>query len=232
LHYQATGENRYAPEGTYRDILEILRRDFDVRVSEVEPTAQSLHGVNVVLIANPNDQAFGTNPPPKHVAAHHVATFRNFIQRGGGLIVLGNQDNHNLETKDLNRLLGEFGMRFEANYTDFKRFTFGPDVPALAGLRWAYYVGNQIQLDPKHPSHPTAWVTNDPGVPLLKGQRNAPGVLLAGAQLGRGRVLVGTDGGWLTANALNGVGIGGYYITDHDNPEIIRRMIDWTAHRR
>ena len=231
LHYQAKGENRYAPDGAYHDVLEILRRKFEVRVSDVEPTVGTLRGVDVILIANPNDRAFGTNPPPAHLSGLNIGTLTRFIRRGGGLILMGNQENHNLEMTAVNQLLGSFGMRFETNYTDLKRFTFSITVPAepLAQLRWAYYSGNQIQLDPNHPAHPKPWIINNSADPILKGQRNTAGILLAGATLGRGRIIVVTDSGWISANALNGVGIGGYYIADHDNPEIIQRMVDWAA---
>lgn len=232
LRYQAPGENRYAPDGTYRDILQTLGQTFEVKVSAAEPTMESLRGVDVVLLANPNDQAFGTNAPPFHMTAKNIATWKQYIRRGGGLILMGNQDNHNLETIEVNQLLREFGMTFEPNYTDLKRLTIPVGVPALAGLRWAYYSGNQIRLIPDHSAHPRPWVTNDPAQPLLKGQRNAAGILMAGAQLGKGRVIVATDSGWISANALNGVGIGGYYISDHDNPEIIRRMLLWAATQR
>src|SRR4051812_29819081 len=67
-HYNAVGETRYLPEGNYKDILNRLGAEFDVRVHSQPLNAQTLAGVNVVLIANPSDKAAGTNPAPPHVS--------------------------------------------------------------------------------------------------------------------------------------------------------------------
>ena len=111
LHFQAPGENRYPADGSYQDVLDRLRATFEVRVSAAPPTAKLLTGVDVVLLANPNDHAVGTNAPPPHLQPADVRTLARFVERGGGLIVLGNQEGHNLEVNDLNRLLGRFGVR-------------------------------------------------------------------------------------------------------------------------
>src|ERR1051326_217134 len=96
-HYNALGEARYLPDGTYKEILTRLAAEFDVRVHSQPLNPQSLAGVKVLLIANPSDKAVGTNPPPAHVTAADIETLDEFVRKGGGLIVMENQENHNLE---------------------------------------------------------------------------------------------------------------------------------------
>src|SRR5687767_3771679 len=63
-YFNAAGEDRYLPDGTYKEVLERLRNHFDVRVHNERLTRQALTGVRVVLIANPNEAAVGTNRAP------------------------------------------------------------------------------------------------------------------------------------------------------------------------
>src|SRR5437762_7660726 len=56
-YFNAEGENRYSPDTTYKDILERIRAEFDVRADSKPLTRQSLAGVNVIVIANPSDKA-------------------------------------------------------------------------------------------------------------------------------------------------------------------------------
>src|SRR6476469_6709461 len=94
-YFNAKGENRYLPDGQYRDVLTRLRDHFDVRVNDQPLNAQTLKDVAVVLIANPSDKASGKNPPPNHVSPADVSELTRFVQAGGGLIAMGNQENHN-----------------------------------------------------------------------------------------------------------------------------------------
>ena len=231
LHFQAAGENRYAPDGAYREVLGRLRESFEVRVSAERPSAKLLAGVDVVLLANPNDRAHGTNPPPPHLAAQDVRTLGQFVERGGGLIVLGNQENHNLEVTDLNRLLRRFGLGLTNRFHDAKLIAVPSAVPAIGGLRWGFYTGNEILTVPGHRARPVAWITNDVAQPTLTGQRNGPGVLLAASSPGKGRVVLATDAGWITDNALKDLGIGGLNLRGQDNWEIFRRLCLWVVSR-
>src|SRR5256885_15170857 len=88
--FNAAGESRYLPDGTYKAVLEKLREEFTVRVESNPPTARSLAGVNVVLIANPSDQAVSNNPAPHHFSKADSSALVNFVEKGGGLIVMGN----------------------------------------------------------------------------------------------------------------------------------------------
>ena len=52
---------------------------------------------------------------------------------------------------------------------------------------------------------------------------------MAGAELGKGRVMVTTDSGWFLNAALNGEEAGGVVIENHDNREIARRLARWVG---
>ena len=229
LHYQAPGENRYPAQGAYSNALALLSRQFEVRVSDARPTAASLADVDVVLLANPNDLPHGTNVPPVHVSPAESEVWESFVKQGGGLLILGNQEAHNLEIHDLNGLLGGFGLALTNRYHDAKIVKIPATVPEIGGLRWAFYTGNEVVLTPGHPAQPTAWITNDVAGPTATGRRNEPGILLATAQLGRGRVVVATDAGWITRNALLELGIGDLTLRDQDNAEILVRLCGWLA---
>lgn len=140
-----------------------------------------------------------------------------------------NQENHNLETVAMNRLLARFGMEVSDDYTDAKALRIPKDAPIIGGLLWAYIIGDSVQIDPSHPAAPRAIVTNDLSQKPLKGTRDAEGILLAAAEPGKGRVLVITESGWILNAALNGEEAGGVVIKNHDNREIARRLTRWVA---
>lgn len=228
-YFNAKGETRYLPDGTYKDVLDRLRESFEVRVSDQPLTADSLNGVAVVLIANPSDEAVGDNPKPHHCTPEDVAELNRFVRAGGGVIAMGNQENHNLETTDFNTLLAAFGMKYEPLYTDAKKLVLPPTLPVIGGLRWAYYTGNSIAITPGHEARPRALVANDLTQKPIAGSRDQEGALLAVAEPGKGHVVVVTDAGWISNDALSGKGIGGVAITEQDNLEIFLRLVNWAA---
>lgn len=228
-YFNAEGEDRYLPDGTYKEVLSRLREDFDVRAHSRPLNRETLADVKVLLIANPSDQAVGDHPPPHHFTTEDIRQIARFVRRGGGLILMGNQEAHNLETEDTNKLLRRFGLQFVNRYTDAKKLVLPHDTPIIGGLRWAYFTGNQIQIHAGHRANPRALVMNDLAQKPVSGPRDEPGCLLAVAEPGRGRVVVVTDSGWIIEPALKGQGVGGVVIDDHDNWEIFRRLVRWTA---
>ena len=226
-YFNAKGESRYLPDGTYKEVMGKLASGFEIRVSDGALDAQTLKGVAVVLIANPSDKAVAANPPPHHCSPADVAVLGSYVRSGGGLIVMGNQENHNLETTDFNTLLSTFGMAFENVYTDAKKLTLPQTTPTIGGLRWAYYTGNRVALQQGHEARPRALITNDLTQKPEKGPRDEPGALLAIAEPGKGHVAVVTDAGWISNDALSGKGIGDVAIKDHDNLEIFQRLARW-----
>ncbi len=228
-YFNGEGETRYLPDGTYQQVLRRLQTQFEVRTDREPLTGASLAEVKVVLIANPSDQAVGSHPPPHHFSPTDIAVLTRYVRNGGGLIIMGNQENHNLEVEDTNKLLAGFGLCFSNLYTDVKKLAVPWNTPLIGGLSWAYYTGNLLVLNTNHPARPRALVLNDLSQKPLNGTRDQPGALLAVAELGRGRLVAVTDAGWITNDVLAEKGIGGVVITNHDNWEIFRRLSCWAA---
>lgn len=228
-YFNAQGEARYLPDGNYKDLLQRLSQDFEVLVNDKPLTTETLAGVKVILIANPSDKAVGDKPPPHHVDAKDVAALTKFVQGGGALIVMGNQENHNLEVEDMNTLLRQFGLAFTNLYTDAKLLPLPKTTPIIGGLRWGYYTGNQVLIEKDHAAKPRSLVTNDLNVKPPKGTRDEPGALMAISEPGRGRAIVVTDAGWLADWAFNEKGVGGVALQGQDNWEIFRRLALWAA---
>ena len=208
--YNAEGENRYEPDGTYKQVIQRLRADFDVRIHKKPLTREALEDVKLLFIVNPSDKAVSNNPAPPHVS--------------------GNQENHNLEVNDMNRLLAQFGIQATNLYTDAKKLVLPKETPIIGGLRWAYYTGNLLRVDSASPAKPRALVMNDLNQKPLKGTRDQAGCLLATAEPGKGRVVVVTDSGWLADWAFTEEGIGGVALKGQDNWEMFRRLTRWAAH--
>jgi unsaturated rhamnogalacturonyl hydrolase len=230
-YFNAEGEDRYLPDGTFKAFLDQIKPRFDVVVHAKPLTAETLQGVSLVLIANPSDKAVKNGPTPHHFSSADIQTLTAFVKAGGALIIMGNQENHNLEVEDTNRLLGNFGLQFTNLYTDAKKLVIPRDVPVLGGLTWAYYTGNLVEIETGHPAHPRALVQNDLQQKPAKGLRDQPGALLAVAEPGKGRVAAITDAGWLTETALDGRGIGNVAIKEHNNLQIFLRLAFWLTHR-
>lgn len=228
-YFNAEGETRYLSEGTYQDVLRRLQACVEVRANREPLTDASLADVKVILIANPSDRAVGNHPAPYHFSTTDIAVLTRYVRNGGGLIIMGNQENHNLEVEDTNKLLANFGLRFTNLYTDVKKLAVPRDTPVIGGLTWAFYTGNLLELAKDHPARPRAVVINDLRQKPLNGTRDQPGALLAVATLGHGRVVAVTDAGWITNDVLADKGIGGVVITNHDNWEIFRRLTCWAA---
>ena len=228
-YFNAKGEDRYSAETTYRDVIAKLRESFDVRVNDEPLNAQTLKGVSLVMIANPSDKAAPNNPPPHHMTAEDVRNLTQYVNAGGGLITMANQENHNLDTDDFNVLLRSFGIHYESRYTDAKRLVIPKDVPIIGGLAWAFYTGNQVVVEPNHPARARTLVENDLAQKPEHGPRDEKGALMAVAEPGKGHVIVVTDCGWLTNDALSGKGIGRDAIKEHDNVEILLRLAKWAA---
>ncbi len=228
-YFNAPGENRYLPDGNYKEMLELLGKEFEVRVSDQPLNAGNLKEVNVVLVANPSEKAVGKNPAPHHVDQNDIREITRFVQNGGGFIVMGNQENHNLEIADMNKLLALWGIQFTNLYSDAKKLVLPQNAFLIGNLRWAYYTGNLLLLDQKNPAHPLPLVMNDLSQRPEKGERDQAGVLMAGARPGKGHVLVVTDAGWICDWAFHEQGVGGVAIKGQDNWEIFRRLALWCA---
>jgi hypothetical protein len=228
-YFNAPGEIRYTPDGNYKELLDRLAKDFEVRVNDKPLNAENLKGVAVVLVANPSDKAAPNNPPPHHVDSRDIQEITRFVHNGGGFIVMGNQENHNLDIDHMNQLIGRFGIQFTNLYTDAKTLDLPKTTPLIGGLRWGYYTGNLLLLDKANPAKPQALVTNDLNQKPAAGPRDQPGVLMGSATPGKGHLLVVTDSGWLCDWAFHDIGVGGVALKPQDNWEIFHRLANWAA---
>src|SRR5258706_79812 len=78
-YFNAEGENRYLPDGNYKEVMRLLREEFDVRVHSQPLTAKTLADVKLVLIANPSDKTVGANPAPHHFSKADIKALSQFI---------------------------------------------------------------------------------------------------------------------------------------------------------
>lgn len=230
-YFNAKGETRYLPESNYKPLLDRLGSDFSVRVNDQPLNASTLRDVAVVLIANPSDKAVGSNPAPHHISTKDTMELAAFMRHGGAVVIMANQENHNMEIEDTNKLLHEGGMQWTNLYTDAKLLPLPKSTPVIGGLNWGYYTGNLLLLDSSHRAKPYAFVTNDLTVKPPKGNRDPAGVLMAAATLGTGHLIAVTDSGWLADWAFDDRGVGGVSLKGQDNFEIFRRLALWAAHR-
>jgi hypothetical protein len=227
--WNAEGETRYQPDGSYSMILAKLKDSFTVTTSKETPTPASLKDVAVVVVANPSEKPVGKGPEPRHIGPDDRKTLLSYLQSGGGLILMGNQENHNLETVETNLLLAEFGIHWESRYTDIKGISLPAETPIIGGLKWGYYSGNTLVLSDTHAAKPAAIVTNDIAQAPLNGPRNEKGILLATATPGKGHVVAVTDAGWIGNPVLEGKGIGGTVVPGDDNLAIFTKLALWAA---
>jgi len=228
-YFNAPGENRYPADGSYSQVVAALKESYTVKVNDAPLNEKTLAGTSVVLISNPNDKAHGTNAAPHHIQGNDTIELYNWVQRGGGLILMGNQEHHNLETQDVNGFLRLIGLKWTNNSTDAKRFELPDELPILGGLTWAYYTGNQIEITPGHPSNARCLIENTEDQPTMTGRRNTAGCLLAIAEVGKGRVVLVTDAGWTANWAFDEKGVGGVAIKGQDNLEIFLRLTKWAG---
>jgi unsaturated rhamnogalacturonyl hydrolase len=74
-----------------------------------KPTIQALSKVNIYIIADPDSTS--ESPYPNYIAAADIKTIKQWVSRGGVLVVMAN-DAPNCEFTHLNMLMKEFGMTF------------------------------------------------------------------------------------------------------------------------
>ncbi|MDX1953041.1 MAG: hypothetical protein SFY81_12740 [Verrucomicrobiota bacterium] len=229
-HFNALGEPWYHPDGNYSQVLSNLNHHFSVRADLDPLSSGSLDSTRVLMLVNLSAAAAGTNPPPNHLSDSDIELITRFVEKGGALIFLSNQpQGHNLEMEKSNQLLEKFGIQMTNNVTDAKKLLIPKGVPIVGGLRWAYYTGNSLLLDPSHPAAPRPLVKNDLNQKPIAGTRDAEGVLAAIAEPGKGRVVIITDAGSIADFAFLEQGVGGVAIKGQDNMEFFNRLVQWAA---
>ena len=74
-----------------------------------KPTASALSKIDVYIIVDPDTTSESTYP--NYISTADIKVIKQWVQRGGVLAVLAN-DAPNCEFTNLNRLMSEFGMKF------------------------------------------------------------------------------------------------------------------------
>jgi hypothetical protein len=226
--FHAKGQPDYQPDGPYAEVLKRLGADFEVRAHGEPISRKTLKGVKVVLIANPSFKGHRGGPEPHHFDRNDVFQLVNFVQHGGGLIFLSNQSSaHNCEKQRANELLRHFGIRATHYEVGVKRYEVPRDTPIVGGLAWAFYYGCVLEVDEQHLARPRVLLRNDPELQPLQGVTGPDGPVLALAEVGKGRVVVAADTGWITDWAMDAIGED--RIQEQDNWRIFQRLAKWVA---
>lgn len=108
-----------------------------------KPDDAVLSKINVYIIVDPDTTT--ESPNPNYLNAEEIASIKHWVNAGGVLAVLAN-DAPNCEFTHLNKLMAEFGMRFNhvtlhpVTGTDFEMgaSTNLPDHPFFKGVRKIY----------------------------------------------------------------------------------------------
>jgi hypothetical protein len=182
-----------------RAAAQLAERDFEVTTTTGRPLDDArLAGVDVLVIAHPSESKWertvGDDSPL--FSPNEIAAVRDFVARGGGLVVLGEEEEDKYGG-NLNELLAPFGVRVEsATIFDYRADdgvpTWIPGVPADGvtdpGMLYrvrdvGFYRAGVV-------------VADEPGAIVLRTSATAdpPGAgLVAAVPYGDGRVVVTAD---------------------------------------
>jgi len=218
-------DSSYALAGQY-----LADRDFDIARNIDSPlTADALARADVLVVAHPSERKWEhtTNTRTPKFSGEEISAIRGFVERGGGLIVIGETENDKYGN-NLNDLLGVFGIGIETvtvfDYTHFDTVTSWvkaqPYMPGTScGIASASLLSNVGDicfyragvLNLSHGARP-ALITSDVAQPP-----SAP--LLAVAEFGQGRVVAVADSDWL----------GDEFFGAHDHSQLWANMVYWAA---
>jgi hypothetical protein len=204
---------------------ELTARDFDAVTTTGRPLDEvALADADVLVIAHPSDpkweRTVGADSPVFSPA--EIAAVQDFVARGGGLVVLGEEEEDKYGG-NLNDLLAPFGVRFE-NTIVFE-YDPGNGVPS--------WVVGEAAPKPADPGilhgvgeagfyRAGALSTDDPGAVVLRTRATAdpPGAaLVAAKQYREGRVVVVADSDLF----------GDDYLSRRDNRRLWMNLLYWVS---
>jgi unsaturated rhamnogalacturonyl hydrolase len=87
-----------------------LKRGAKLNTIATAPNSQSMKGINVYIIVDPDTTK--ENPNPNYIQANDIKFLKNWVSKGGVLLLLGN-DGPNCEFTHLNHLGEVFGFHFQ-----------------------------------------------------------------------------------------------------------------------
>lgn len=204
-HYR--WDDWYHPNG-FATLRAVLEPEFSCTTIAQRPTSQSLTGVDVLVVANPDLPDWAA--PFKPLSEADVEAIAAFVRAGGSLVMLGNaldkSAHGDLETFDrdgLNSLAKPFGLRFNEDSTGAVQVAIPPDGDTFNRPMRLYY-DNGCSLE----------LIKAPGArckPLIEYKGKA---LAALSRFGEGNALaIGDCGSW---------GNGLMSLPGYDNAEVAR----------
>lgn len=160
-----------------------VKRGAKLTTITTSPTKESLKGVNVYIIVDPDTTS--ENPTPNYVSPADVKFLTNWVKNGGTLLLMSN-DGPNCEFTHFNMLAEAFGFYFQPitlnpvvnHQWDMAAETNLPDHPLFKGVKKIY----MKELAPI--------VLSLNAKPVLKDKNH---VLIAETQFGKGYVLAVGD---------------------------------------
>lgn len=159
----------------------------------VAPSAQSLKGIDVYILSDPDTPK--ETPQPNYISAAHRQALAGWVRAGGVLVLMAN-DTANCETRHLNELAQTFGIRF----TDKSR-------NLVQGTK---YEQGTVAIAPGNPVFPTTRTTYLKELSVLAVQPPARAVvsaegeaIMAVASYGKGLVFAVGDP-WLYNEYIDG----------------------------
>jgi hypothetical protein len=204
---------------------ELRARDFDVAVTSGRSLAEeTLAGTDVLVIAHPSDSKWertvGGDPPV--FSPEEVAAVESFVARGGGLIVLGEEEEDKYGG-NLGELLAPFGVRFESTVvSDYGLHDGIPSWIMGEGAAGTAEPGILHGVREAGLYRAGTLVADDPGVVVLRtgAAADPPGVALAAAaRHGEGRVVVVSDSDLF----------GDDYLHRRDNRRLWLNLVYWVS---
>lgn len=85
--------------------------DFGAKLNSIEvaPTKKNLKGTDIYIIVDPDNA--DDNPNPNTISYSHISAIKDWVHRGGVLVLMGN-DSINCDLIHLNNLANNFGINF------------------------------------------------------------------------------------------------------------------------
>lgn len=214
-------------DSSYHKAAQFLAaREFEVgRNADAPLSAEALRDADVLVIAHPSEPKWErtTSARPPRFSDDEIAAVRDFVERGGGLIILAETE-HDKYGNNLNDLLAPFGIRIEnatafdyAHYDTVTSWVLaqpGTNGVATTGLLsqvrdvCLYRAGTLQVSGAAKPALFTSDVAQPPRAPVM-----------AAATFGRGRVVVIADSDWL----------GDEFFGQHDHQTLWANIAYWAA---
>ena len=117
------------------------------RVDAEVPTAERLRDVDLVVILNPEAESWEGGPAPHLMNDEEVDVLVDYVEGGGALLFMSNQDEkHNIEKPRTNRLLEHFGMRMGQGDIGLKILDIAEGTPVVGGLCWRFFFGSPVEM--------------------------------------------------------------------------------------